>query len=339
MKVIKARNVNDALVQGFEYLDHYGDPRPSRNGDVIVAPVPVTTVYSNPVERVLFDPVRDANPFFHLAEAFWMLLGRNDLETMTRYVKNMANYSDDGSTLAGAYGHRWRNHFMLDQITWAVNRLKADPNDRRVIISMFDPWEDSEAIKKGGKDIPCNLMVLPAIRDGALDITVYNRSNDMIWGAYGANAVHFSVLQEYLAYRLDLEVGQYWQVSNNFHMYLETAHKVQPFMANYKNPYELGAVDVMPMFTDFDIVEIGECLDGKWYRDYYMPFIVEVARPLLEAHSVYKQLGGLDGVCSAINLLERNGKERNDWVMAGLSWLERRRRKLERQQDDGVSYE
>jgi hypothetical protein len=52
-----------------------------------------------------------------------------------------------------------------------------------------------------------------------LDITVCCRSNDIIWGAYGANAVQFSVLQEYLAARVGVGVGRYYQVSNNFHVY------------------------------------------------------------------------------------------------------------------------
>ena len=32
-----------------------------------------------------------------------------------------------------------------------------------------------------------------------LCMTVCNRSNDMLWGAYGANVVHMSMLQEFVA--------------------------------------------------------------------------------------------------------------------------------------------
>ena len=41
----------------------------------------------------------------------------------------------------------------------------------------------------------------------------------MLWGAYGANAVHMSVLQEYIAASLELEMGPYYQVSDSFHVY------------------------------------------------------------------------------------------------------------------------
>ena len=52
-----------------------------------------------------------------------------------------------------------------------------------------------------------------------MDITVTNRSNDAVYGCYGANAYHMSVLQEYLAARIGVEVGTYTQFSNNLHMY------------------------------------------------------------------------------------------------------------------------
>jgi hypothetical protein len=166
MITIESRNVNDALWAGARMLREIGVERESRNGPVLVAPGPVSTVYFKPTERVMLHPGRDANPFFHLYESLWMLAGRNDLAPLTEYVKNMSNFSDDGGkTQPGAYGWRWRNHFKsvnreqpftmggssvtrssnLDQISWAIQRLKADPNDRRVVIQMWDPRTDMAA--------------------------------------------------------------------------------------------------------------------------------------------------------------------------------------------------
>src|SRR6185312_8515465 len=47
---------------------------------------------------------RKLNYHFALAEFFWMLQGRNDVETIGRYNTNLANFSDDESTFTGAYG-------------------------------------------------------------------------------------------------------------------------------------------------------------------------------------------------------------------------------------------
>ncbi len=79
MNVISVRNVHEALPEALRFLRQTGVPRDSRNGAVLQAPCPVTTVYRRPDERVLFWPERDANPFFHFMESLWMLAGRNDV--------------------------------------------------------------------------------------------------------------------------------------------------------------------------------------------------------------------------------------------------------------------
>lgn len=220
-KVISVRNVNDALSEGLEYLLKHGVEAPSRNGTVIVAPNPVMTEYEKPCERVLFSLVRKANPFFHLMEALWMLSGRNDIGFPCMFNKNFINYSDDGAFQHGAYGHRWRAAFGHDQLDWIVSELINRPTSRRAVLAMWDGGADPLMVRKNGVDVPCNTHAYFDIQNGCLNMTVCNRSNDVIWGAYGANAVHFSILQEYLATRLGVVVGVYRQMSNNFHVYTD----------------------------------------------------------------------------------------------------------------------
>src|SRR3546814_14070537 len=107
----------------------------------------------------------------------------------------MASFSDDGSTFNAAYGHRWRHHFGFDQLETVVDMLSADPNDRRAIITMWDPAD----LQRTTKDVACNLQIMPRIVGGTLEFTTTNRSNDVIWGLCGANAVHLSFLQEWMA--------------------------------------------------------------------------------------------------------------------------------------------
>ena len=113
MKVINARNVNDALLLGIDLFNDDTNYRvqESRNGTTYEALEPVTTVYSNPCERVCLLKARDANPFFHYIESLWMLAGRKDLKPLTYFVKSMEDFSDDGETLWGAYGWRWKSYF------------------------------------------------------------------------------------------------------------------------------------------------------------------------------------------------------------------------------------
>jgi thymidylate synthase len=220
MKLIEAECVHVALPAACQLMSDQGEKRGSRNGSVLVLPEPLTTVYTCPEDRVLLWEERNANPFFHLMEALWMLSGRKDVDFVAKYAKQMREYSDDGITLNGAYGHRWRKHFNgRDQLSVIIEALARDPYDRRQVLSMWDGWGDPRAVEAGTKDVPCNLNALFNAGGGELDMTVFCRSNDLIWGCYGANAVHFSVLQEYLAAGIGIPIGTYTQISNNAHVY------------------------------------------------------------------------------------------------------------------------
>jgi hypothetical protein len=153
-------------------------------------------------------------------EAMWMLAGRNDVDFVAQYTPRMRNYSDDGKTLHGAYGRRWFTHFTIDQVWECVMRLRRDPTDRRAVITMWDPRVDlNPGPYYEAKDVPCNTQIFLAIREGYLNMTVVNRSNDIVWGAFGTNSVHFTFLQELLACAIGVPVGRYYVMSNNFHMY------------------------------------------------------------------------------------------------------------------------
>src|ERR1035437_1373505 len=100
--IIKVRNVEEALGEGFQWLKVAGLNETSRNGPVRVAPGPVLTEYSHPQERVVFNPVRDANPVFHLLESLWMLAGSDSVGFLLPYNARMAEYADSDGFLHGA---------------------------------------------------------------------------------------------------------------------------------------------------------------------------------------------------------------------------------------------
>lgn len=221
MITIYARNVNHALYQATELLtkNHFSVREIAPRGQrTLEFDSPVTTVYQRPEERVLFHPTRKANPFFHFFEALWILSGRRDVSFLEQFNPRMREFSDNGETFHAAYGWRLRHAFGRDQILDAIDLLQKDPDTRRCVLSIWDPVED---LGTDSKDIPCNDIVMFKIRDRALNMTVCNRSNDLIWGAYGANAVQFSTLQEFIANALGVRVGTYYQVSDSLHVYLD----------------------------------------------------------------------------------------------------------------------
>ena len=350
MKVLEVRNAHEGLPKGLRLLDYIGIERDSRNGPVLVAPCPVTTVFEQPCERVVFWPARDGNPFFHLYESLWMLAGRNDVAPLVRYVKNAVDYSDDGKILHGAYGHRWRNWFAdwsksdgqgpnakLDQLELIAIELKENPESRRCVLQMWDGQYD---LGRSGKDLPCNtIATFQRGFDGKLNLVVFCRSNDIVWGLFGANCVQFSMLLEYMALWIGCPVGTYSQVSVNFHAYDNEVWKqvelIRPDKANFvDNPYIDGRVHHVPMsgsieYMDQQIKGLLNIADGGdsdvWAADplwkvgdwSHMVYLV------LVAHHIYKTKPKPEGYIDALKLLSV-GDEKADWIVASREWLQRR---------------
>jgi thymidylate synthase len=331
MYVIQARNVHAAIPLAAQHMRIHGVRCESRNGPVFVATTPVTTVYERPWERVIFYTERDANPFFHLYEALWMLAGRRDIGRLKLYAKQIAEYSDDGETLHDAYGYRWRNSFDVDQISAVIGRLRIDKWDRRSVVQMWDPRTD---LDRSGKAVPCNLtLTLQVNYRGELDMVVFCRSNDVVWGCYGANAVHFSVLQEYIASKLGIPIGTYTQISVNWHAYLDTFKLIRDIEAT-RNPYEscpgsLGVV-YLPMGADDEFLcclrillehEEHEKLDAA---PILHPWL-DMCRIVLHAHHVWRKSGKTDtGELEALDILNKLPSNL-DWAVAAREWMQRRR--------------
>lgn len=330
MHVIEVDNVNQALVKGMHMLTYNGQKRESRNGPVTVMDGPVTTVYKNPKDRVIFWPIRDANPFFHFMEGLWMLAGRNDVNWISTYNSTIANYSDDGISFHGAYGWRWRNFYDMldrepDQLKVIAEILKKDPTDRRCVLQM---WSTEEDLGRDGKDFPCNTQIYFVISPyGNLDMTVCCRSNDMIWGAYGANAVHMSMLQEVMAAWIGVPVGRYWQLSNNFHGYDETMEKNKGLLdPSYSLPgadlYSDGVVTSYPMVSkpiDIWMQDLMMFMDEGPIIGFREPFFRKVVIPLHVAWLNWKD-NDIDGGLQALKNCAAT-----DWRLACEEWLERRR--------------
>lgn len=344
------RNVNDAfreIVGDFETGMVPLIRTESRVGEVLQIPEPVIVTYTDPRERVLFNQARDANPFFHLMESLWMLAGCNDVERMKYYNSKIGEIaSDDGITFNGAYGHRWR-HFNnavgdpfdeVDQLDLIIKMLRQTPNSRRMVLQMWSPYLDlfrAEELpgSSKSKDVCCNTNCYFLLNNGRLDMTVCNRSNDLIWGMLGANVVHFSVLHEYVAAGIGKPVGVYNQITNNLHVYTER-FAGQKWMGWEKQNESLatGIYANPPKFlvSDFDVFneELMEFVEdsigplngnapeatSRWRE----PFFRGVASPMAHAYHAYKEKHWSTAAyyCSIITS--------DDWQWAAADWINRR---------------
>lgn len=362
MNTIIARNVNDALAHGVHFLSNHGVPIAPRGMPTLEIPGPVGTTYMKPYECVLFDSDRDANPFFHLFEALWILAGRSDVAFLVQFNKNMKQFALPGNTSFHApYGHRMMSYYhgehdKLNQVDTVLDMLRRDPDTRQAVIQI---WRADYDLNIKDPDIPCNLIVLPKVRSGRLNITVLCRSNDMIWGAYGANAVQFSMLQQYMAYSLGVDVGTYTQISDSFHVYTENTQgsRQKQMWEKLKTKYASGEFDSCP-YTDGTAVSLqlvhryeefnSEVRDFCYYALYdhntllqgrckfNEPFLTKIAVPMFKLwnmHEYYKGTGELS--IPKFNPLARlihhglpNGAM-FDWIKAGIQWVARHEKKEE----------
>lgn len=328
-------NVNEALPLGLQLVRDVGEPFTSRGIPTLEVPGPVSTIYYRPWERVLFDPVRDANPFFHLMESLWILGGSNEVELPKHFLSTIDNFSDNGKTFHGAYGYRLRSQHFGDQLVETAGLLTSRPDTRQAVVSIWNPELDLCAVTK---DVPCNDLIMFKIRNGALNMTVCNRSNDVIWGAYGANAVQFSMIQEWMAHAAGVQVGYYVQQSDSYHVYPSNPYW-QAFL-DKRTAYGLDHNHYGISYPQFPLLQKSEgamsflydCEDlcaqasngtisrtssanTNVWRTAYFRTVVE---PILQAYNLYKK-----GLATTALFRLRDARAA-DWRVACEQWVQRR---------------
>lgn len=246
--------LNSALIGMSGALVERGVPRTRRGKNIIELPSPALIKITNPRNRNISLPERKWNFSLPYIESLWIALGWNNLNDLPgKYVKNLYNFSDDGSTWRGGYGPRIRgytgsteqyevgeyrnrshNKYTVDQLSYVVNVLQEDPSSRQAIISIGDPIKDS--FDEKGKllktvDYPCTRSLHFMINDGKLDLYTHMRSNDLWWGFSAVNVPNFTLMQEYVSMVLGVEMGSYYHMADNFHVY-------EPFFIKAKELYE-----------------------------------------------------------------------------------------------------
>jgi hypothetical protein len=189
-------------------------------------------------------------------------------------------------------------------------------------------WYATADLSQDYRDVPCNTHAYFRIRGhDVLDMTVCNRSNDLLWGTFGANAVHFSMLQEFLANAMDLGVGYYHQFTNNLHAYTGL-----PMMADFLaqpprglDLYHLDDITPYPRLTTPDgwehFLEELPAFLSRQYVYLTQPFLLDVAMPMQEFYLRRKE-GNED-----LNLL--HDMVDCDWKSAALNWIARRNLKAQ----------
>ena len=275
---ISGHTVAEAYKDALFKMRVHGRDEDTRAGRAISIPEPVVLTLYNPKSRVLRDPERNANPFFHVMETVWMLAGYQDATWLAQFNKRMLEFSDDIGYINGAYGYRWRDR-GIDQIEQVVAKIKLDPNTRQAVIAMWDTRLDNVY---GQKDYPCNTHIYFRVCRGRLNMTVCNRSNDLIWGMLGANVVHMTYLHELVSCMTGIPLGRYQVFTNNLHIYERHWH-----LMDYPSKIEIAdeyVANAPPILADNErykdlVLDCKNLVEGN-DTIYHTSWIIRVAKPI-----------------------------------------------------------
>jgi hypothetical protein len=321
---ISGDSVSNAYIDGIWQLRVSAVEDDSRNGPVITIPRPTVLSIYHPWKRVLIDEVRQPNPYFHIAEFVWMMAGSNDAEWLSYYNSRYMEYAEPDGLVHGAYGHRWFEHFGVDQVAEVLQLLAMDDKTRRAAIGMWDPCVDLQ----DKRDLPCNTHIYFRMQEGTkgqkrLDMTVCNRSNDYFWGMMGANVVHMTLLQEFLANALGWEMGVYRVFTNNLHVYksIPRYQDLMDTMVIAKCPYG-GDYKHIPLLADgqdpmdfiIDCRAFVHSGQQAYRHTYYSPWFTDTFIPMMKAYDARKRK---EDETPWLNQVRAS-----DWKMAGFAWKE-----------------
>jgi thymidylate synthase len=132
-------------------------------------------------------------------------------EKLETYTKQFLSPENPGFVYT--YGNRLRDYFWIDQIQYAIDRLKNCEQSRRATTTTWDPQWDN-----WNDEVPCMILVDFKIRGNQLNITGVWRSHD-IYGAWLPNAVGLTRLGEYVAKKVGVKMGSITIQSISAHIY------------------------------------------------------------------------------------------------------------------------
>lgn len=155
------------------------------------------------------------------------------------YLDSIGLQHREEGDLGPVYGFQWR-HFGaeystmhadyrgkgVDQLADLIHRIKTNPNDRRLVLSAWNPAALPEMALP-----PCHMFCQFYVADGELSCQMYQRSCDLGLGV-PFNIASYALLTRLVAQVCGLRAGDFVHVLGDAHVY--TNH-VDPLKEQLKN--------------------------------------------------------------------------------------------------------
>lgn len=194
-------------------------------------------------------------------ELLWMLNGESNIADLQKHgVRIWNEWADENGELGPVYGVQWRSWKTadgqtVDQISEVLDRIKNNPNSRRLIVSAWNVGEiNSMALP------PCHLLFQFYVSEDRLSCQLYQRSADVFLGV-PFNIASYSLLTYMVAQVCDLEVGEFVHTFGDLHLYKN--HIEQARLQMIREPYPLPKLEINPAiksifdfeYDDFNLVD------------------------------------------------------------------------------------
>ena len=191
-------------------------------------------------------------------ELIWLLSGNTNIKYLhDNNVTIWDEWADENGDLGPVYGHQWRNFNSqgIDQIKDVIERIKKNPQDRRLIVSAWNPAQIGEMALP-----PCHCFFqFDVTPDGKLNCMLYQRSCDMFLGV-PFNIASYSLLTMMIAQVCGLQAGEFVHTLGNAHIY--SNHFEQVKLQLSRKPYPLPTMKINPnvkniddfKFEDFELI-------------------------------------------------------------------------------------
>ncbi len=185
-------------------------------------------------------------------ELLWFLKG----DTNTKYlnengVKIWDDWADKDGNLGRVYGAQWRSWRVegrsmrvVDQIAEVTQKIRENPDSRRLIVSAWNVAELDEMALP-----PCHALFQFYVANGKLSCQLYQRSADIFLGV-PFNIASYSLLLMMMAQVTGLEAGEFVHTFGDVHLYLN--HIEQAKLQLSREPHSLPQMKMNSSVKEID---------------------------------------------------------------------------------------
>jgi thymidylate synthase len=176
-------------------------------------------------------------------ELIWFLKG----ETNTRWLRENGvsiwdEWADENGELGPIYGYQWRHWRTpeggeVDQIADVIERIRKDPDSRRLIVSA---WNVADLPKMALA--PCHAFFQFYVAGGRLSCQMYQRSADIFLGV-PFNIASYALLTHMVAQQCELEVGDFVWTGGDCHLYSNHLEQAREQLS--REPYPLPRLEIL----------------------------------------------------------------------------------------------